>query len=68
MGNLLPFATSEIDLEQGTSAVLFGAVGMPRDIATAVSLLPVLASLVVALPGGVWWLDADAATVDPPRD
>jgi hypothetical protein len=54
MVNMLPFATSRLGLEQGAFVVLFGAVGMPAEVALTVSLLSVLTSLVVALPGGVW--------------
>jgi hypothetical protein len=61
MVNLLPFATSRVGLEQGAFVVLFGTVGMPPDVAVTVSLLSVLASLVVALPGGIWLMtDRDA--------
>jgi len=60
--NLLPFATSRLGLEQGAFVVLFAAVGMPADVAVAVSLLSVLASLVVAVPGGLW-LVADRAAL-----
>lgn len=60
--NLLPFATSRFGLEQGAFVVLFATVGMPADVAMTVSLLSVLASLVVALPGGLW-LVADRAAL-----
>ena len=64
MVNLLPFATSRIGLEQGAFVILFASVGMPADVAVTVSLLSVLASLVVALPGGVWLL-ASREAFDP---
>lgn len=73
MVNMVPFATSRFGLEQGAFVVMFGAVGMPREVALVVSLLSVLASLLVALPGAVWLLGdrttprlAGVATADEP--
>lgn len=63
--NLLPFATARFGLEQGAFVVLFATVGMPADVAVAVSLLSVLASLVVSLPGGLWLVTDRAALRNP---
>jgi predicted glycoside hydrolase/deacetylase ChbG (UPF0249 family) len=54
--NLIPVATSRFGLEQGAFIVLFGAVGMPAETALTISLLAVFATLLIALPGGLWLL------------